>query len=167
MNEPPPETTPYEIQSYVRVLTAVDIAERAHSLSQITPEAFQARMRAVLRKGSRYCRPTFDHIWVGISFLYVLFCSAQLHAVLNDCCSAGLVVPVVVYFVALNALPKGQENNVDDFWPYGWDDDGRYWKARMIAVASFVGVLLLSWLPMLAWKLYVRTCRSRLHGRSD
>jgi len=126
VHEPPPETVPYEIQSF------------------ITPDAFQARMRAVLRKGSRYCRPGFDYAWIGLSFL------------------AGLVAPIAVYFVALHALPQGQQNNVDDFWPYGWDDDGRYWKARMIAVASFIGVQLLTWIPMLSWKLYGKSSVNKM-----
>ncbi|KAH9930377.1 hypothetical protein B0H21DRAFT_761553 [Amylocystis lapponica] len=118
VREPPPDAAPYQIQSY------------------ITPEAWQARMRAVLRKGSRYCRPAFDYAWLLISFL------------------AGLIVPIVIYFVALNALPKGKPNTDDDFWPYGWDDDGRYWKARMISVATLVAIVLVTFLPMLGWKLY-------------
>ncbi|GBE80994.1 hypothetical protein BKA93DRAFT_245782 [Sparassis latifolia] len=116
VDEPPPEMVPYELRRY------------------ISTEAWQARLRAVLRKGSRYCKPAFDTIWAIITFILTL------------------AAPIAIYFVMLDVLPHPQEV-VFDFWPYGWTDESRYWKARLIALGVFFGVVLLSVVPMLLWKL--------------
>ena len=39
--------------------------------AQISPEAWQARLRAVIRKGSRYINPRFDVVWAAIAFMCV------------------------------------------------------------------------------------------------
>ncbi|CCM03585.1 uncharacterized protein FIBRA_05722 [Fibroporia radiculosa] len=116
VDQPPPEQVPYQLQSF------------------ISKDAWQARIRAVVRKGSRYIKPGFDMVWAIITFI------------------ATLAVPIGMYYVALHLLPG--ENEVEfDYWPYGWDDTGRIWKARGISIASFFAVLLLMWIPMFLWKL--------------
>jgi len=101
---------------------------------QISSEAWQARLRAVIQRGSRYCNPRFDAIWCILTFI------------------VAFVAPIVIYFALLSVLPR--EAEVDfDFPPYGWDEDSRYWKARLISFGAFVGMLLLLILPMMLWKL--------------
>lgn len=41
--------------------------------AQISAEAWQARLRAVIRKGSRYINPRFDVVWAAIAFMYAHF----------------------------------------------------------------------------------------------
>lgn len=157
IDQPPQETVPYQLQSFVSSRSLghrfwIDFG------AQISSAAWQARLRAVLRKGGRYLKPGFDAVWGIITFMYVMY--PNLHArrlkVNRYLHSATFAVPIALYFVALNVLPhKNEVRDGFDFWPYGWDDDGRYWKARGISIATFFGVILLTWGPMLAWKLYV------------
>ena len=44
-----------------------------HPRAQISAEAWQARLRAVIRKGSRYINPRFDVVWAAIAFMYAHF----------------------------------------------------------------------------------------------
>ncbi|PCH43662.1 hypothetical protein WOLCODRAFT_26105 [Wolfiporia cocos MD-104 SS10] len=118
VDDAPPDMVPYQLQSY------------------ISAAAWQARLRAVVRKGSRYCTPRFDMVWGIITFI------------------ATLAVPIAAFYVALHMLPyQSDVKDGFDYWPYGWDDNGRVWKARGISFASFFAVLLLMWVPMFLWKL--------------
>lgn len=46
--------------------------------AQISAEAWQARLRAVIRKGSRYINPRFDVVWAAVSFMCVP-CPRDIH----------------------------------------------------------------------------------------
>ncbi|OCH88861.1 hypothetical protein OBBRIDRAFT_836240 [Obba rivulosa] len=116
----PQENVPYELQPY------------------ISPEAWQARLRAVTRKGARWIHPRFDLLWLILNFV------------------AGIAVPVAVYYVALHALTKHDNdtlnNDIFEFNEFDNDDIDHYWDARLIAIGTGLGVTLLFWVPMLLWK---------------
>jgi len=111
----PPEQVPYQLRTY------------------ISADAWQARLRAVVRKGGRYIKPGFDMAWGILTFILVL------------------AAPIAMYFVALRFLPN--EADVVQFDDFIYDDTGRIWKARGISIGTFFAVLALMWIPMLAWKL--------------
>ncbi|EMD37372.1 hypothetical protein CERSUDRAFT_114044 [Gelatoporia subvermispora B] len=117
----PQETVPYDLQPY------------------ISPEAWQARMRAVTNKGARWIHPKFDALFLILNFI------------------VGIAVPVAVYYVALHQLTKNDKQTFDNdpFFDDRFDDDNdveHYWDARLIAFGAWLGATLLFWVPMLLWK---------------
>ncbi|KAI0733201.1 hypothetical protein C8Q72DRAFT_950064 [Fomitopsis betulina] len=114
IDQPPPEQVPYQLTSY------------------ISAEAWQARLRAVIRKGSRYINPRFDVVWAAVSFILTI------------------VFPIAMFYVALNVLPlKTNGTNVDVFRA----ESNRIWQARGISFAVFIGIVLFLWAPMWFFKV--------------
>lgn len=72
-------------------------------------------------------------------------------------------MPIGIFYVALDHLPKSQEEKDfeqeerDHFFFYWHGGFDRYWKARLIAFASWVAVMILFYTPMLMWKSAVST----------
>ncbi|KAI0675194.1 hypothetical protein C8Q78DRAFT_1010929 [Trametes maxima] len=97
-------------------------------------DVWVARQRAVLTKGSRYLKPRFEIIFTTFMLL------------------ALFAVPIVIYYVVLNALPKQIvtfENSRGRTVEVG---DERFWQARAASIGTFVGLLVLGWGPFFLWK---------------
>ncbi|KAI0355577.1 hypothetical protein OH77DRAFT_1424512 [Trametes cingulata] len=97
-------------------------------------DVWVARQRAVLTKGSRYLKPRFE----------IIFCVFMLLAL--------IAVPVTIYNVLLNVLPKqkhvvhlinGESITVDE---------EQFYAARAASAGAFLGIMLLGWLPFFLWK---------------
>jgi len=80
---------------------------------------------------------------------------------------ATLAVPIAMYYVALRVLPHASDDVKFDYWPYGWDDASRIWKARGISIGAFFGVLILMWVPMLLWKLHGKSQVNKMLQRFE
>ena len=110
---------------------------------QYTKEVWEKRLPAITRKASRYYKKGLSLVWVCL----LIACS--------------IAVPIGIFYVALDHLPKSQEekdfeekerNHFYWYWHGGFD---RWWKARLIAFASWVIVMVLFYTPMLMWKSMV------------
>lgn len=69
--------------------------------------------------------------------------------------SVLLAVPIAVYYVALHNLPEDEDDKKDDdddhHW-FHWHGFDRVWKARLISLATWVGLMILVFVPMHIWK---------------
>ncbi|KAK7692754.1 hypothetical protein QCA50_004387 [Cerrena zonata] len=121
-HEYPPTDVPWELRSYY------------------TKEVWEKRLPAITRKASRYYKRHFSTLWLCL----LIACS--------------IAVPIGMFYVALDHLPKSQEEKdfeekeKDHFFFYWHGGFDRYWKARLIAFASWVIVMVLFYTPMLMWK---------------
>ncbi|KAI0743924.1 hypothetical protein C8Q80DRAFT_868972 [Daedaleopsis nitida] len=96
-------------------------------------DVWVARQRAVLTKGSRYLKPRFEIIWAVFMLL------------------ASLVLPIVIYYVVLHALPE-KDTRVEEANGRFFTTDERPWQARAASLGSFLGLVLLGWVPFFVWK---------------
>lgn len=66
-----------------------------------------------------------------------------------------MAVPIAVYYVALHNLPEDaddkKEDDDDHHW-FHWGGFDRTWKARLISLATWFGLMLLVFVPMHMWK---------------
>ncbi|CAL1706887.1 unnamed protein product [Somion occarium] len=106
--------------------------------SYYTKEVWESRLPAITRKASRYYKRNMQIIWIILLFV----------------CSIG--VPIALFYVALDHLPESEAEKQEDkdfpfhhYWHGGFD---RYWKARLIALASWIAVMLLFYVPIITWK---------------
>jgi len=114
INRPPPEQVPYQLSSY------------------ISADAWQARLRAVTRKGSRYINPRFDIAWAVLTFI------------------ATFAVPIAMFYVMLRILPlKGDTETRFDLVRA---EANRAWEARGVSFAVLFGIILFMWLPIWLFK---------------
>ncbi|KAI0769723.1 hypothetical protein BD413DRAFT_78565 [Trametes elegans] len=97
-------------------------------------DVWVARQRAVLTKGSRYLKPRFEIIFAAFMLL------------------ATFAVPIVVYYVLLNSLPKSEVEveRVNGHTIAVRDD--RYWQARWASMGALLGLLTLGLVPFFLWK---------------
>ncbi|KZT72066.1 hypothetical protein DAEQUDRAFT_723225 [Daedalea quercina L-15889] len=129
INLAPPEQVPYQLSKY------------------ISAEAWQARLRAVVRKGSRYVNPRFDLAWGVLSFI------------------ATIAVPIAVFYVMLRALPlRGSTATSFDLFAA---EANRAWEARGISFAIFIAIILVMWLPMWLFKLSGKKQVNRMLARFE
>ncbi|TFY58520.1 hypothetical protein EVJ58_g6373 [Rhodofomes roseus] len=114
IDQPPPEQVPYQLSSYISI------------------EAWQARLRAVTRKGSRYINPRFDIAWGVMTFI------------------ATFAVPIAMFYVMLRMLPL--KGTLDTTFDLLHAEANRAWEARGVSFAVLIGVILLMWFPMWLFK---------------
>lgn len=96
-----------------------------------------ARQRAVLMKGSRYLKPRFEIFWAVFMVL------------------AMLAVPIVTYYLVLNALPvPANRTPIGQFDGHQVFEDNRPWQARGASLGALIGLILLGWVPFYAWKAH-------------
>lgn len=75
--------------------------------------------------------------------------------------SALIAAPIAVYYVALHNLPDDDKND-DDKDDHDHDhgffhtDFDNFWKARLISFGTWVGLMILVFVPMHIWKNKVR-----------
>ena len=100
---------------------------------QYTEDVWGPRISAVTRRASSYYKYTLELIWLIATFAAVI---------------AG---PIVVYHVALSNIPEPDDNDKDkdDHFRDSFD---RYWKARLIAMGTFLGLMIITFVPMHMWK---------------
>lgn len=78
-------------------------------------------------------------------------------------------MPIAVYYLVLNSLPdddKDDDDKKDDddddhhfFHTGGFD---RYWKARLISFAVWIGLMILVFVPMHLWKKSGKTAVNKM-----
>ena len=74
--------------------------------------------------------------------------------------SSLIAVPIATYFLAYNALPEDEpkddkkDDHDDDhhFFHFHKPSFDRYWKARLIAFAVWIALMILVFVPMRMWK---------------
>jgi len=128
-HEHPPTDVPFELRPFY------------------SKEIWEKRLPAIIRKASRYYKRTLELVW------FFIFLACMIGA------------PIAIFYVALNHLPEDaaekqedqddknhDDDHDDDFHPFWHDSFDRYWKARLIALASWLAVCLLFYTPMLVWK---------------
>jgi len=131
--EPDSPPLPYELQGHV------------------SSETWEFRMRQVRRLCDQFSKPIFERIW---------FCLA---AVLT------FVTPLVLYPVIFNAItPLNLRQNLDNS-DTGFNNSFNqfnqtniiaaeraiqpfFFKARAIVLGVFIGIILIAWGPLVAWK---------------
>ncbi|KAI0630256.1 hypothetical protein C8Q77DRAFT_250843 [Trametes polyzona] len=99
-------------------------------------DVWVARQRAVLTKGARFLKPRFEIIFAVFMLL------------------ASFAVPIVVYYVVLNALPRTQFTFTDFDGDRITVREKQFWAARAASMGALVGLILLGWLPFLLWKYH-------------
>jgi len=103
-----------------------------------TQEVWEARLPALTRKASRYFKKTLEGIWM-------LVCFGSL-----------IALPIAMYYVALDNLPEDPEDKKKEDHEHWWQvfhhGLNRYWKARLISIGTWVGLMILFFLPMHIWK---------------
>lgn len=102
-------------------------------LPQYTQDVWGPRISAVTRRASNYYKYTLELIWLIGTFAAVI---------------AG---PIVVYYVVLNNTPEPSTIGENDHEHFRSSFD-RYWKARLAGFGTFVGLMILTFVPMHMWK---------------
>jgi len=127
-HEAPPTDVPYELRSFY------------------SKEVWEKRIPAITFKASRYYKRTLELVWF-FTFL---------------ACNIG--APIALFYVSLNILPEDaaekkadqeiQNENNDGFFhdPFFHNSFDKYWKARLIALATWLAVVILFYTPMVVWK---------------
>lgn len=99
-------------------------------------DVWAARIPAITRKASQYYKNGLEWIWLLLSFASVIG------------------VPIATYYLVIPHLPEDPEDKDDDdhhhFFHWGGFD--RVWKARLIALAVWVALMFLFFMPMKIWK---------------
>ncbi|GJE95464.1 hypothetical protein PsYK624_116480 [Phanerochaete sordida] len=104
--------------------------------SFFTDDVWAARIPAIVRTASRYYKHGLEWIWLILTF------------------GSVIAVPIATYFLVLPHLPEDPEDKDDDgehhFFHWGGFD--RVWKARLIALAVWIALMFLFFMPMKIWK---------------
>lgn len=95
---------------------------------------------------------------IRVSILYSERCSESSNEEYSH--SSLIAVPIATYFLAYNALPEDEpkddkkDDHDDDhhFFHFHKPSFDRYWKARLIAFAVWIALMILVFIPMRMWK---------------
>jgi hypothetical protein len=101
----------------------------------IAPDVWATRLPIIARTAGKYSKPLFERVWLVIAFLAVL------------------IVPMALHDVIYQAILR-DDNKVD-----------ARMKARGFSGLIFFGLILLFFVPILAWKLFGRMQMKRVLRR--
>lgn len=112
--------------------------------NHVSSETWDFRMRQVRRLCNQYSKPLLERIWFTIAFLATLVLPVALYSVIFNA-----ITPASVRSGFDNSFDRNNNNRID-----GHNDEiaKYYFEARGILLGVFVGLVLVFWGPLVAWK---------------